>query len=57
MSDSRALDNLYGLWMRVKGPHNDMAKALGSCVKWPLFTITSTQFIQQHMGLGFVASM
>ena len=26
----------HGLWMRIKGPHNHMVKAFGSCVKWPL---------------------
>ena len=35
MSESRVLDSWYGLWMRVKGPHNYMIMALGSCVKRP----------------------
>ena len=26
----------YGLWMRVKGPHHYKVTALGSRVKWPL---------------------
>jgi hypothetical protein len=29
MSKTRALDNWYGIWMRLKGPHNYMAMALG----------------------------
>ena len=28
----------HGLWIRVKGPHHYKVTALGSCVKWPLFS-------------------
>ena len=30
------LNSWYGLWMRVKAPHNHMVMALGSCAKWLL---------------------
>ena len=35
------LNTCYGLWMRVKGPHNYMIMALGLCVKWALDTLIS----------------
>ena len=33
---TRVLDNWYNLWVRVKGPHNYMAMALDTCMKWPV---------------------
>ena len=35
MSELRALDSWYNLWMRAKRAHKHMIIALGSCVKWP----------------------
>ena len=44
---SKSVYNWYGLWMRVKGPHNHMVTATGSCVKWPyvLYWVSPILFV------------
>jgi hypothetical protein len=46
--ESRALDNWYGLWVRVDIPHNCMVMALGSCVKWPWGAWPYCEHFQLH---------